>query len=158
MSEWNSLSCVPLFATSWTVQSMEFSRPGYWSGVGSLSLLQGDLPNPGIEPRSPILQAYSLPAEPQGKPKYKYYNIYLIQAYIHMCVCAQLFHSCPTLCDPMDFRLPGSSLHGIFPARILEWVAMPSSRGSSWPSDQICVSCIASRFFTAEPPGKPIYI
>ena len=46
---------------------MEFSRPEYWSGYPSPS--PGDLPNPGIEPRSPSLQADSLPAEPQGKPK-----------------------------------------------------------------------------------------
>ena len=45
---------------------MEFSRPE--TGVGSLSLLQGNLPNPGIEPRSPTLQVDSLPAEPQEKP------------------------------------------------------------------------------------------
>ena len=42
-----------------------------------------------------------------------------------------------TLCDPMDYSLPGSSVHGILQARILEWVAMPSSRGSSQPRDQI---------------------
>ena len=47
-------------------QSMEFSRPEYWSGWHSPS--PGDLPNPGIKPRSPTLQADSLPAEPQGKP------------------------------------------------------------------------------------------
>ena len=46
---------------------MEFSRPEYWSGKPFPS--PGDLPNPGIEPRSPALQADSLPAEPQGKPK-----------------------------------------------------------------------------------------
>ena len=45
-----------------------WNSPGQNTGVGSLSLLQGDLPNPGIEPRSPTLQADSLPAEPQGKP------------------------------------------------------------------------------------------
>ena len=50
--------------------------------------------------------------------------------------------SCPTLCDPMDYSLPGSSIHGIFQARILEWVATSSSRGSSRPRDQTCVSCI----------------
>ena len=44
---------------------MEFSRPEYWSGFPS----PGDLPNPGIKPRSPVLQADSLPGEPQGKPK-----------------------------------------------------------------------------------------
>ena len=56
----------------------------------------------------------------------------------------------------MDFSPPGSSVHGILQARILEWVAMPSSRGSSQPRDQTQVSCIASRFFTTEPPGKPL--
>ena len=56
-------------------------------------------------------------------------------------------HSCPTLCDPIDYGLPGSS-------RILEWVAIPFSRGSSPPRDQTQVSCIADRFFT-ETPGKP---
>ena len=60
-------------------------------------------------------------------------------------VCAQ---SCPTLCDPMDCSLPGSPIHGIFQARILEWVAMPSSRGSSRPRDQTQVSHIAEGFFT----------
>ena len=46
-----------------------------------------------------------------------------------------------TLCDPMDYSLPGSSAHGIFQARTLERVAMPFSRGSSRPRDQTCVSC-----------------
>ena len=52
-----------------------------------------------------------------------------------------LSQSCLTLCNPMN--LPGSSLHGIFQARILERVPMPSSRGSSRPRDQTCVSCIS---------------
>ena len=51
------------------------------------------------------------------------------------CVHAKSFHSCLTLCDPMDCSLPGSSVHEILQARILEWVAMPSSRGSSLPKD-----------------------
>ena len=62
-------SCVQLFAILWTVAcqtplSMEFSRPEYWSGLPSPS--PGDNPDPWIEPRSPALQADSLPAEPQG--------------------------------------------------------------------------------------------
>ena len=76
----------------------------------------------------------------------------------YMCLCAQLLQSYPTVCDSVDHSLPGSSVHGIFQARILEWVAISSSRGFSWPWDQIqvfCVSCIADRFFTAEPLGKP---
>ena len=60
------LSHVWLFATPWTIQSLEFSRPEYWSGECLHS--QGDFPNPEIEPRSPALRADSLLAEPQGKP------------------------------------------------------------------------------------------
>ena len=51
-------------------------------------------------------------------------------------------------CDPMDCSLPGSSIHEILQARILEWVAISSSRGFSWPRDWTQVSCIAGRFFT----------
>ena len=66
------LSCVQLFVTPWTIAcqaplSMGFSRQEYWSGLPFPS--PGDLPNPGIEPRSPALQADSLPSEPPGKPK-----------------------------------------------------------------------------------------
>ena len=60
-------SGLPLPSPPWTIQSMKFSRPEYWSGYPFPS--PGDLLNPGIEPRSPALQADSLPAEPQGKPK-----------------------------------------------------------------------------------------
>ena len=55
---------------------------------------------------------------------------------------------CPTLCNPVDCRLPGSSIHGIFQARVLEWVATSFSRGSSWPRDQTLVSRIVGGFFT----------
>ena len=66
------LSCVRLFATPWTVAyqappSMVFSRQEYWSGLPFLS--PGDLPGPGIEPRSPAFQADALTSEPPGKPK-----------------------------------------------------------------------------------------
>ena len=57
---------------------------------------------------------------------------------MHMCLVAK---SCPTLCNPMDFNPPGSSVHGIFQARILEWVVISSSRESSQPGDQTCISC-----------------
>ena len=53
-----------------------------------------------------------------------------------------------TLCDPMDCSLPGSFIHEIFQARILEWVAISFSRGSSQPRDQTRVSSIAGRLFT----------
>ena len=49
---------------------------------------------------------------------------------------SEVAQSCPTLCNPMDCSLPGSSLHGILQARVLEWVAISISRGSSWPRDQ----------------------
>ena len=72
--------------------------------------------------------------------------------YKHMVVGCQL---CPTLCDPMDCSPPGPSGHGISQARMLEWIAISFSRGSSWLRDQTCISCIAGEFFTTEPPGKP---
>ena len=56
---------------------------------------------------------------------------------------AKLLHSCPTLCDPMDYSPPGSSVYGIFQARILEWVATLSSRGSSWPRDWTVISFVS---------------
>ena len=57
-------------------------------------------------------------------------------------------HLCPTLCDPMVCSPPGFSVHGICQTRILEWVAIPFSRGSSQPRDQARVSWITDRFFT----------
>ena len=66
-----SLSCVRLFATPWTVAyqappTMGFSRQEYWNGLPFPS--PGDLPNPGIKPRSPALEADTLTSEPQGSP------------------------------------------------------------------------------------------
>ena len=61
----------------------------------------------------------------------------------------------------MDCSPPDSCVQGILQARILEWVTMPSSRGSSWPRDRTCVSCgscIAGRFLTAEPWGRPTVV
>ena len=60
---------------------------------------------------------------------------------------SEVIQLCPTLCDPMDCRLPGSSVHGIFQARVLEWVAISFSRGSSQPRDRTQV-CTAGRHFT----------
>ena len=60
-----------------------------------------------------------------------------------MQVCMLSHFSRLTLCDPMDCSLPGSSVHGIFQARILVWVTMSPWRGSSWPRDQTWVSCIS---------------
>ena len=64
----------------------------------------------------------------------RYENVLVTQSY-------------PSLCDPMDYSLPDFSVHVIFQARILEWVAIPFSRGSSQLRDQTQVSCIAGGFF-----------
>ena len=107
------LSGIRLSATPWTVAyqappSMGFSRQEYWSGLPFP--FPGDLPDPGIEHRSPAFQADALTSEPSGKP-------YLSEV-------SEVAQSCPTLCDPRDCSLPGSSLHGILQARVLEWVAI----------------------------------
>ena len=60
---------------------------------------------------------------------------------------SEVAQSCPTLCDPMDCSLPDSSVHGIIQSRILEWVAISFSRGSSQPRDWTQVSCIRGRCF-----------
>ena len=64
-----------------------------------------------------------------------------------VCLCVLVAQLCQILCDPMDCGLPGSSIHGIFQARILEWVAISFSRGSSQPRDRIWVSHIVGRLF-----------
>ena len=69
---------------------------------------------------------------------------------------SKVAQSCPTLSDLMDCSLPGSSVHGISKARILEWVAISFSRGSSQARDQTQVSYIAVRLFATEPPEKPL--
>ena len=90
--KWKSLSCVRLFATPWTIQSTEFSRSEYWSGYSFPFPSPEDLPNPGFEPRSPTLQADSLPPEPHS---------------------LNIFPSCKLLCHsaagplPFPFPLPG---------------------------------------------------
>ena len=60
---------------------------------------------------------------------------------------SEVAQSCPTLCDPVDCSPPGSSAHGILQARILEWVAISFSRGSSRPRDRTQVFHIAGRCF-----------
>ena len=68
-----------------------------------------------------------------------------------VCVCVWITQSCLTLCDPTNCSPPGFSVHGILQARILEWIAIPFSRGSSQPRDRTLVSC---RFFTVWATGK----
>ena len=90
-------------ATSWTVAhqaplSMGFSRQEYWSGLPFPS--PGDLPDPGIKPRSPALQADSLPTELWGKP----YEWDSVQS-------SSIAQLCQTLCEPMDCSMPGLPVH-----------------------------------------------
>ena len=98
-----SLSHVRLFATPWTVAyqaplSLGFSRQEYWSGLPFPS--PGDLPNPGTEPRSPALQADTLPSEPPGKLS------------VQFSLVAQL---CSTLCTPMNCSTPGLPVYHQLP-------------------------------------------
>ena len=80
---------------------------------------------------------------------------HLFTLFIQCCHCAAT-KSCPTLCNPMNYSLPGSSGHGISQAGILERVAISFSRRSSQPRDGTCISCLAGGLFTTEPPGKPL--
>ena len=116
--------------------SMRISRQDYWSGLPFPS--PGDLPDPGMEPVSPASPALAggfFATESPGKPKM---------------LVAQL---CPSFWDPTDCSPPGSSVHGILQAGILEWVSIPFWRGSSQPRDWTQVSWIAGRL-PSEPPGK----
>ena len=78
------------------------------------------------------------------------------KTYIPVCVCAKQLQSYLTLCNPRDCSPLGSSVHGILQARILEWVAMPFSRGYSPLRDGICGSCTAGDSLLSEPqvPGE----
>ena len=107
-----SLSRVQLFATPWTVAyqaplSMGFSRHEYWSGVPFPS--PGDLPDPGIEPRSATLQADTLPSEPPGK-----FRIHNKAPYCHQVECLPIsFSDLSTLTLKMIFRSWGAMLEGL---------------------------------------------
>ena len=83
----------------------------------------------------------------------------ILRVCVCVCVCTRLVaHSCLTLWDPMDYSPPGSSVCGILQARTLEWVAMPSSRGSSQPRNQTRVSCLwnwQAGSLSLVPPEKP---
>ena len=69
-----------------------------------------------------------------------------------------VIQSCLTLCDPMDCNPPGFSVHGILQARILEWVAIPFSRGCSQPRDQTWVSCIGRQIIYHLSHQRSLYI
>ena len=75
------------------------------------------------------------------------YSLYSPHCTLHTSVCS-VTQSCLTLCDPVEYSPPGFSVHGIFQARILEWVAISFSRGSSWPRDWTRISWVACWLFT----------
>ena len=72
----------------------------------------------------------------------------------YTCVCVLVAQSCWTLCDPMAYSPPGSSVHGTSQARILEWVAISFSRGSSPPRDQRRFPAVQADSLPSEPQGK----
>ena len=153
--KWKLLSRVRLFVTLWTIQSMEFSRPEYWSGWPFSS--PGDLPNPGIEPRFPHCRWILYQLNQNGSPRILEWLAYpfssgssqprnqtgvsclaggfftnwaVMEALVtwgHAAAAAKSLQSCLTLCDPIDGSLPGSSIHEIFQARVLEWGAIAFS-------------------------------
>ena len=99
------------------------------------SLSQVDPLEEGLGTHSSVL-ACKMPwtEEPGGLQSIEFprarHDLAHMVVFLTMCVCSAT-HLCPTLCDPMDCILPGCFLHGIFQARLMEWVAIPSSRGSS---------------------------
>ena len=105
--------------------------PGKSTRVGCHFLLQGLFPCQGSNPCLLHLLYWQVDSLPQV-----------------VCMHAQTFQLCPTLCNPIDCSPPGSSILGILQARILEWVSLPSSRGSSWPRNWTHISCVAGRLFT----------
>ena len=79
-------------------------------------------------------------------------SAYPLRSNFEFLSCCLVSKSYLTLCDPTDCSPPDCSVHGIFQVRMLEWVAISFSGGSSQPRDLTCVSCTAGRFFTTEPP------
>ena len=73
-------------------------------------------------------------------------------------VCVLVAQSCPTFCNPLDCSPPGSSVHGIHQARILEWIAIPFSRGSSRPRDWTQAPALQVDSLPSEPSRKPLKV
>ena len=130
--------------------SMKLSRQEYWSG--SPFPTPGNLPNPEIKLTSTAMAGGFFTTDSPGKP---------LNKGCCCCCCCSVAQLCLTLCRPTDYSPPGSSVHGIFQARIPEWVAISYSRESSQPRDRTCisvVSCIGRRFFTTVLPGKCVSV
>ena len=118
-----------------------WNSPDQNTGVGRFFLLQGIFPTQGSNPGLPHCRRILYQLSHKGSPR--------ILEWVKLSEVAQL---CPTLCDPMDCSLPGSAVHGIFQAIVLEWIAISFSRGSFRPRDRTWVSRIIDRRLT-EPPA-----
>ena len=94
-----------------------------------------------------LLQSWNQPFSPGAMLFVTFYQIFILTQSLPSESESEVAQSCPTLCDPMDWSPLGSSIHGILLARILEWIAISFSRGSSWPRDRTQVSRIAGRHF-----------
>ena len=126
---------------------MEFSRPEYWSGLPFPP--PGDLLAGHVYVLLLILLLGAFTCN-QGSLQGNCFHLQILSKSFKIIdiSIAVLSWLSLALCNPMDCSPPGSSVHGILQARILEWVAISSSRGSSQPRDRTQVSCIAGRFFT----------
>ena len=132
------------YFTLWTIQSMEFSRPEYWSEVAFPS--PGDLPDPGIEPKSPSLQVDSLPAEPPGKPKNSGVgSLSLLQEIFPTQGWNSGLPHCRWILYQQSHK--GSLI-------ILKWGAYPFSSGFSDPGIEPRSPALHADSLPAEPPGK----
>ena len=138
-----SLSRVRLFETPWiAARQASLSITNSWSSLKFMSI-ESAMPSSHLILCRPLLL---LPPIPPSITVFSNESTLRIRWPKYWSV--SVTQSCPTLCDPMDCSPPGSSVHGILQARILEWVAIPFSRGSSWTRDWTWVSFIAGRFFT----------
>ena len=139
-------------------------RLSSWQHSGLVAPLHGIfIPWPGIQSASPALNGKLLTTGPHGKSPpllllqglswQEKRQVILRTLHFGYCCCERkvkvlVAQWSPTLCDHMDRSLPGSPVHGILQARILEWVAIPFFRGSSRPSDRTHIYLIVGRFFT----------
>ena len=178
--KWKSGNHVRIFVTPWTIQSMEISRPEYWSGLSCPP--PSDLPNPGIELRPPALQADSLMSESPWNPKNEYWSGWKWKW--KSLTCVRLFATPWTIQNSPGLNTGVDSLsllQGMFPTqgsntgllhcrwilyqlshkgspRILEWVAFPFSKGSSCPRNLTRVSCTQADSLPTDLSGKPTWV
>ena len=120
--------------------------PGSHTGKGSRTLCSLSLESLGC----PLIGSRSSPFHCWPHVPVNFFS----QRHFHRCVLSCFTHV--WLCDPVDCSPPGPSVHGILQARILEWVSVPSSRGSSQTRDGTHVSCTGRRILHHCPPGKPL--